>query len=311
MAATTTARRKRKGVRKTKASRNGQRVMMEDRKKKVREARRGKKSDLNPRYETELITPAKAEKWLETMVVNRPLNGALMHRYAAAMKAGEWKEDTGETIKFNEWGELFDGQKRLTAIIRSRKPQRMLVARGLPAENVHVVDTGQSRSVAHQLAINGEKSYAELSTALRVLHGFYTRKTVPYSRTTSVHAIKLLKQHGNVRKSVYMMQEAQFKYLRTLMPRGVVAGLHYIFSLKSKRAADKFVMDLATGQRLGKTDPVYKLRERMIQNKISIEKLQIISVAWLMLLAWNARRTNNRKWEPKLRKEDIDKLIVK
>ena len=102
-----------------------------------------------------LVTPELAEVYLGRMAANRTLNEAHADRLAVDMKNGDWRQ-TYDPIRFNQRGELSDGQHRLSAVVRSGKPQEFYIAGGLDAKAMAVTDTGRSRTFADVQAIAGD-----------------------------------------------------------------------------------------------------------------------------------------------------------
>jgi hypothetical protein len=101
----------------------------------------------------ELVTPEVAEKWLETMAHNRKLSSRNVSYLARQMRDGLWVFD-GSPIRFNDDGELVDGQHRLWALIEAEYSAEFLVIRGLSNQAMPTMDTGKSRSFADILAIS-------------------------------------------------------------------------------------------------------------------------------------------------------------
>lgn len=94
----------------------------------------------------ELITPNDARRYLAKNVNNyRTVNRHKVNLYARDMKSGNWQEN-GEAIKFNNRGELVDGQHRLEAIIASDTDIHSLVIRGID-NSVSLYDSGKNRSI--------------------------------------------------------------------------------------------------------------------------------------------------------------------
>lgn len=94
----------------------------------------------------ETIDPKRANEYLKMNVRNyRPIVDSLVERYADDMKIGKWEEN-GESIKFYENGDLFDGQHRLNAIIRSNVKLQLMVERGIP-NHVTIADWGGGRTL--------------------------------------------------------------------------------------------------------------------------------------------------------------------
>lgn len=114
---------------------------------------------METRTKAMIVTPELAKEWLESAGTNRGISQNRVKTYAEDMKNGNWQYN-GEEIKFNESGELIDGQHRLHAIIRANTPVKMDVKFGVP-DNVTLLDRGRPRSVADILRVGGmEKALA-------------------------------------------------------------------------------------------------------------------------------------------------------
>lgn len=100
------------------------------------------------------IAPADAERWLDKNESNRNTRARVVSAYARDMENGRWQA-TGETIKFDIHGNLLDGQHRLSAIIASGKPQRLLIVSGLEPSVRGVIDTGAPRTGGDALRMHG------------------------------------------------------------------------------------------------------------------------------------------------------------
>lgn len=75
-----------------------------------------------------------------------------------------------------------------------------------------------------------------------------------------------------------------------LVPFSILAGCHYLFAEKDRKAADKMVEDVVGGAGLTEGDAVHVFRERMVDNAASKAKLSETCIAALFIKAWNARR---------------------
>lgn len=100
----------------------------------------------------EKITPELARKYLQNGIVNRNLSKSTVSSYAADMIHGDWRLN-GESIKFDENGNLVDGNHRLNAIIEAGIPVEMVVVRGVPVGDSDIYDRGRGRTVRDTLAI--------------------------------------------------------------------------------------------------------------------------------------------------------------
>lgn len=114
------------------------------------------------------ITPEIASSWLIKNSNNRPLSSYWVDTLVSAMKKGEWKYNA-EAIKFDEDGNLLDGQHRLTAIVKSGVSIQALVVYGLAPEVFITLDQGRKRTTRDDLAMNGVHNTSNIAAALRFL----------------------------------------------------------------------------------------------------------------------------------------------
>lgn len=134
------------------------------------------------RTEARMVTPEWAKKVLEEQdkrivegkFTQRPLNQARIRRYTMDMKLGNWGEN-GESITFDEEGNLLNGQHRLHALARAGVTLRMVVVYDAPCKvnnRVNTIDTfdsGFSRNAAGQLRIEGYEYFVDYASCSRVL----------------------------------------------------------------------------------------------------------------------------------------------
>ena len=123
------------------------------------------------------ISPAEAKRLLENNDGNRRLSDKLANQYAADMRAGSWALN-GETIKVCNTSRypapplwlhsLVDGQHRLTACVKSKKPFTTAVAFVKKLESFATVDSGKRRSPGDVFSILGHKHSSQLAAALKL-----------------------------------------------------------------------------------------------------------------------------------------------
>lgn len=99
------------------------------------------------------ITPELASEFLRKNTINRNIREKRVNQYVKEMQEGKW-ELNGESIKFNDKGELIDGQHRLSAIAKSGMTIEMCVVKDVPS-TVTILDRGSGRSTADTLLIGG------------------------------------------------------------------------------------------------------------------------------------------------------------
>jgi hypothetical protein len=102
----------------------------------------------------EKISPAKAEKMLNTNCSNRTLREGIVEKYADDMRKGQWTKCIAP-IAFYEDGDVADGQHRLWAIIESGETHEFMVVRGLDRESGLNIDVGLPRSLVDNARISG------------------------------------------------------------------------------------------------------------------------------------------------------------
>ena len=264
----------------------------------------------------EVITPRDAEKMLATMIKNRPVSDAKTIEYAIAMEEGKWSVN-GETIKLDRNGHLFDGQHRLRACVLAEKPFKTFVARGIEDPNAFAtVDVGKNRSHGDILGIAGFSNPAHCATAATIIYLFQNGQLDwkgPQGHGARVVRTATSKATANMRtmptRTVLIQKDVLLEFsksiaeglssavrignsfkARKLVSPPLMAGVYYLLREKSFDDAEKFFYDLGEGIGLTKTDPVYHLRERLIDNKSEGGPLNRWTIIGLMLKAWNKRR---------------------
>jgi len=112
---------------------------------------------------------------------------------------------------------------------------------------------------------------------------------------TSLHAtryqfMQALRRHPEIRESVNYGH-----MVKKIMRHSLGTFLHYRFSRKDPVLADTFFVKLAQGTGLERDEPVYILRERLLEEqKDKSHKMSPIHVMALVIKAWNATREGKR-----------------
>jgi len=82
--------------------------------------------------------------------------------------------------------------------------------------------------------------------------------------------------------------------INRMVPRSMACFAWLKFARLDRTLADSFFVDLVTGHDEGPKDPIYQLRERLIRNRATKEKLPRIELLALIFKAWNYSRTGKR-----------------
>lgn len=237
----------------------------------------------------ETITPAKAQRWLDSRASNRPVSESYAKTIAAAINADEW-EVNGETFKFNVDDELIDGQHRCLGVVIAGQSIQSFVTRGLNNCTFDTIDIGRKRTMGAIFAKHGEANYNRLAGAVAWLWR-YSNGYVASGHQQSpriCEGMDLLDKHPGLRESV---QAVNPKGL--LMSPSMAACIHYLFALKDRESADLFFDRLASGESICKsnsTSGILLLRNILIQNRTANARLQNHCIWALAIKAWNAMR---------------------
>lgn len=240
---------------------------------------------------TILITPQLAEEWLLTMdKIQRPLKKSHVNFLAREMSNGKWGL-TGESIKFSEDGTLIDGQHRLHAVKQSGESVRMLVVNGIKVDNYHKMDSGINRSSGDTLSAYGYKNSVTLASVAKFVISYemaerLNRKNIVRLKISNDDVINWVKTSGITNRDLLEAQAAskEFRAIRKVE----MAALRYIYRKINKEKADKFWTCLSTGLGLDRKSPVYILRNRLIKDLASLEKLRGEYRVALINKTWNA-----------------------
>lgn len=242
-------------------------------------------------FEVMNITPHLANEFLKRNKTNRPLSRSWVYELRNRIVCGQWQYN-GETIKFDENGDLIDGQHRLSAVLLSDRPIKSAVIRKLPHIAFETIDDGKKRGASDVLSIYGEKNYTSLASLLRLIHLYENNnKTLPKRRGNSLpnqEAIKILNKHPEARQSATFAASyvGRFKYAT----KTTVSFCHWLFYKISPKDTDRFFDALATGVGLEKGSPVLLLRDKFIYNYGARARLDNTDWCHFVIITWNLFR---------------------
>lgn len=240
--------------------------------------------------EEELITPIKAEEWLNRNTHNRPLHNSLVSKYADEMKRKQWVLN-GEAIIFDYNGVLLDGQHRLWACIESQSNFQSVVTRGVAPEGFVTIDTGSKRSNSDVLAIAGISTdlVKTLGAAATICisyqrgviksHGSGTRKDGNVSRTDVLNYVN---KNPKLQDWVSRARAPTAKWKSAYA--SIIASVLYLGHVKYHEQAEEFLHGWLTGENLGSKSPILALINRLGTEKRIPKVIRIGLVAH----AWNS-----------------------
>lgn len=129
------------------------------------------------------ITPELAKNFLRFNRKNRKVSERQIRFLTQEMKEGRFIEN-GESVIFDKYGELKDGQHRLLSIIRSGKSFNIPVIRGVDPIAMATYDTGKNRSASDVLTLNGFKNSTYIASFIKLVHK-YIKKGSKVSKSNS------------------------------------------------------------------------------------------------------------------------------
>jgi hypothetical protein len=218
--------------------------------------------------------------------LNRGISGSVVEKYARDMKAGRWCLN-GQTIKITQSGQLLDGQHRLEAVKKAKRPFRAIIVEGVPESCLGSLDVGHKRSLAEILRDRAETNTATLASALRWLWMLKHEVVLAAnSSPTNGEMLALLDECPDIRRG-----QKYVSNLRDFIGSGITCALHFVFSQKDPTQADEFFERLMDGVQLSSESPIYQLRERLLKIRSShrVRVAEAERVA-LTIKAWNAYR---------------------
>ncbi len=241
--------------------------------------------------EITMLTVEKAQSLVDTQTdQQRKLSEPHVARYSDASKRGLWKFD-GTPIRVDWFGRMLDGNHRCHMVIRTKKPEKVLIIYGLDPDVFQVLDSGKRRTLADAFRSRSEDYYTVLASAITLLYS-YENGHIPSGHGPSggrvlqtEDAIKLLEKHPNMRMSIKKIMP-----VRSVLQESAAGFLHYLFCKKSTSQADEFFEKLASGEGFKKKDPIRVLRDRLLFNKTEANKMTRGCKIALTIKAWNVFR---------------------
>lgn len=237
------------------------------------------------------VTPHMASAWLKKNIeTNRKPKWTKVEQYARDMVAGNWQTDTGETIKFDETGQLIDGQNRLQAVVMAGVPTIFDIAHDVPCEAMPVLDTGAARTASDVMKISGVVNANHKQAASIVRWVLLWEKNRPMGKGSlnpTVTEISDRYYHTPELFDTATMRAIDCFRHRICNPSA--AGVAYfLFWLIDAEEANSFFDSFISGANVPARSPILALRDRTQRAKI--DRLTAREQLALMVKAWNFYR---------------------
>ncbi len=247
------------------------------------------------------ITPEKARKYIANQVNNRKVKNRRVSQYAKSMRDGKWKVDTGEPIKFNKDGQLFDGQHRLQALIDANIELDFWVALDCPNDAFQYVDQGAVRTPADMLSTMGVANRQAIAAA--IIRYLSLRKSVQTDVTNRVASgitnediVKAYQIDPNFWQELYSLSTFWYNEIGYALSKADIAGLYAFMIDIDKDETHKFFSMLCTGDGIpSKNHPIQLLRERlyMLYHQTGV-KVKYSYKKAIIFKTWNMYRNNQK-----------------
>lgn len=243
------------------------------------------------KYERVSVTPKLAAEWLtKNAENNRVPKKSRIPAYARDMVSGRWNSDSGETIKFDAYGTLIDGQNRLRAVVLAGQANPNIVidfdvARGLPTEAIRVIDSGASRIFADTLAFDGVTDRNRVGSVVRWVLNWEVGNYMgsgKFSPTTAELWDRYRMDADLFTAAALRGSDATRQGLGVAAAAGTA---FYLFYTVDRDAASTFFDRYVSGAGLQSGSPILVLRNRMA--RVRLDRTNRQEQLALTVKAWN------------------------
>jgi hypothetical protein len=239
------------------------------------------------------ITPDFARCALERKNINRSLRLSQLRKISRTLEQDRW-EINGETIIFDSYGRLIEGQHRLKAVVETGITIWSLVVTGIDWEWFKTMGQGSKRNAGDILGIRGVKNSRNLAAALRWVYRYENEMMMnPHPNITDDELADTLPEHPGIEDSLPFGLQAH-----SVAAPGLVTALHYLCHKRDAGLANLFFRAFASGEDLSQGDPILVLRKRMLQGmgkKLGRFILRDEQKAPIIVNTWNVMRKNPKR----------------
>lgn len=229
-----------------------------------------------------------AARWLDANHKNRPLRTRGSDAYGRDVEKGRWVI-TGDTIKFDWFGRLFDGQHRLTAVVKSGKPLTSLVVWGVDPEARKYTDTGMARQYRDVLKMDEVPNAEVLAPAVRraFLWDPPINERVNFGRAKVTHAEEdeVLARHPELHYCAKFVVDLPLNGIK--ISRSLLAFVYWVLLFANADEAREFITKVGSGANLPDNDPILRLRGWVSDYGRRGREFEADFV-WRAVVAWNA-----------------------
>lgn len=247
-----------------------------------------------------ILTKEMAAEWLSKNDQNRTLNNQRVLAYTRQMNEGLWLE-VGDTIRFEgNYEHLLDGQHRLSAFLKSNLDTMLVnVITHLSNSAFKAMDVGVRRTTADILKIDGIQDANTVASIVYAifaiqsgLSSFNSSGTIRTNKASNkaipAEVIAFIEKTPSI-GAVAAKANSLYKNFMAI-GKSEYGAFYFLFSQKDQQLADDFFEQLVTGLNLNENSPIYHLRKKLEQNKMSGVKMVGKMRQAIIITAWNAYR---------------------
>ena len=236
-----------------------------------------------------LITPSIAKQFLEANIANRRVKIPVLIQYSNDMLNGRWKEDTAETIKISKTGVVLDGQHRLMAIIKSGVSVFFTVATNLEDSVFDVIDTGSSRNSSDTFKVKGIKQDTSIPSTIafyNLLSKSMKQGTQKNNKSTNAMLLEQYYEDEIFWQNIARQSHAWYLSFAKIIAPSFIGGFYAFFTKLNESKAQEFMSQLTTGIDI-KNNTISLLRNKLMQDKMSLRKMPVNLKMAFMIKTWN------------------------
>jgi len=253
------------------------------------------------KYQTVMVSPQKAESWLQQGGKNRKISQTHVSKLAALMRNGHWVLN-GQTLSFSADGKLLDGQHRLNAIIQAGVTIPMSIAIGVIDERAfesydsairkrsvtQIANMENIKNATHIVAISRRLLFYETTTDKTK----FTFGVSAWGNLSNQDVLSYMRKNLEEIQSVFNDVRCSPPFIRCGAGSALVTAL-IICNRADSIITSPFMEGLKTGVSLSVNSPVYMLREKLISGSKKRGIKWETEVMALTIKAWNKHAKGN------------------
>lgn len=230
------------------------------------------------------VTPQMAAELLEKNVKNRNVSKRQVAFLKNEILTGRFVFN-GESIIIAEDGTLLDGQHRLIAVVEANLPIETVLIRDVPKEAQKTIDVGNSRTAANVMSMEDVKNPTAVATGIRMILTGFEAKSRGGGRTSTTEILEAYKREKELISAMIDWTTHLYNVSSKVLSAGRGMAYLYLFSLED-RLAKHFIKEIYTGHQYGKSNAAILLRNRLINDKLSRNKMTETLKKELIVTAW-------------------------